>query len=79
MIINNIMEQLPLDIEKIIMDYKYQLEITDKYDKIVKDIKTIKKWYSIGFLTNNLYIYYYSNKTDNFFKNLILRIIYTKS
>ena len=33
------MNQLPLCLEEIILDYKYQLETTDKYKKVLQEIK----------------------------------------
>ena len=36
------METLPLDIENIIYDYKFQLELTEKFDKVMKDIDNLQ-------------------------------------
>ena len=36
---NIIMEKLPLEIENIIMDYKSQLEVAEKYQKCINEIK----------------------------------------
>ena len=32
------MEQLPTDLQNIIMDYKYQLEVSEKYQKVINEI-----------------------------------------
>ena len=41
------MDFLPLDIENIILDYKNELEFTEKYDKIIKSILIHKKYTKI--------------------------------
>ena len=38
------MEQLPTDLQNIILDYKSQLDITEKFNKVLKQLKELYKY-----------------------------------
>ncbi len=58
------MDTLPLEIEKIILDYKAQLEYCDRFDKLMVEFKTNVKYVLIHKNFSQLYV---KNEKYNFY------------
>lgn len=63
------MNIIPEDIEKLIFNYKYQIEHSKKFKKCLKQIENIK--YIINQKTNGINIYCHKSQRDNIFYSII--------